>query len=182
LPGNRHRRRSFNQQQLLGNGYNDIPCSPNYRPINDINRRRRTRSGGLQQQITVVDQMAAQPHIPYAILPKRFEPKQILSNGLPQQVRSSTHIINGNGTNSRRRRRRSAAGAGAAPSSSTGRRAQRQQEYYDDQWDDEEDDLWLEPMPSMMHRRMNRRSNRNFASNTGYYGPRAMVNLIQRLT
>jgi hypothetical protein len=135
-----------------------------------MNRRRRTRSGGVQQQITVVDQMAAQPHIPYAILPKRFEPKQVHNNGLQQQSRSSNHETNGNGGGGgggQGRRRRSA----AAP-----RRGQRQQEYYDDQWEDEEEDLWLEPMPNMMHRRFNRRANRNVAPMSGYYGPRGMVN------
>jgi hypothetical protein len=159
LQGNRNRRRSLNQQQLL-DGYNDIPCSPNYRPVNDLNRRRRTRSGGMQQQISVVDQMAAQPHIPYAILPKRFEPKQIPSSGLQQQSRYLTNNNNLNGGNRSRRR------------PPTARRSQRQQDYYDDQWEDEEnDDLWLEPMPHMMHRRFNRRPNQNYGQTTGYYGP-----------
>jgi len=155
LQGNRNRRRSFNQQLL--NGWNDIPCSPNYRPTNELNRRRRTRSGGAQQQITVVDQMAAQPHIPYAILPKRFEPKQVSTNGLQQQSRS---LNNFNGNNRRR--------YPVAP-----RRSQRQQDYYDDQWIDEEDnDLWLEPRQSTMHRRFNQRPNRSYGQTTGYYGPR----------
>jgi len=154
--GTRNRRRSFNQQ-LLG-GWNDIPCSPNYRPTNESNRRRRTRSGGAQQQISVVDQMAAQPHIPYAILPKRFEPKQVQNNGLQQSSRQS----NNNRSGSNRRRRQ------PAP-----RRSQRQQDYYDDQWEDEEDALWLEPMPPMMmNRRLARRPNRNFNPSAGYYGPR----------
>jgi hypothetical protein len=156
LQGNRNRRRSFNQQ--LNGGWNDIPCSPNYRPTNDLNRRRRTRSGGAQQQISVVDQMAAQPHIPYAILPKRFEPKQVSTNGFQQQSRS----LNNNNFNGGNRRRP------VAP-----RRSQRQQGYYDDQWEDEEDDdLWLEPLPSMMNRRVNQRPNRNFGQNAGYYAPR----------
>jgi len=157
LQGNRNRRRSFNQQQLIS-GWNDIPCSPNYRPTNDFNRRRRTRSGGAQQQISVVDQMAAQPHIPYAILPKRFEPKQVPTNGLQQQSRS----LNNNNLNNGNRRRRP-----IAP-----RRSQRQQDYYDDQWEDEEEDnnLWLEP--TMMRRRFNQRPNRSYGQTTGYYGPR----------
>jgi len=161
LQGNRNRRRSLNQQQLLG-GYNDIPCSPNYRPTNDLNRRRRTRSGGAQQQITVVDQMAAQPHIPYAILPKRFEPKQVSSNGFQQQSRSLNNNNNNNLNGYNRYRR-----------SNVPRRPQQQQDYYDDQWIDEEnDDLWLEPMPTNMRRRFNQRSNRSYGQTTGYYGPR----------
>jgi hypothetical protein len=159
LQGNRNRRRSLNQQQLLS-GWNDIPCSPNYRPTNDFNRRRRTRSGGAQQQISVVDQMAAQPHIPYAILPKRFEPKQVATNGHQQQSRSFNNLNNGN-------RRRYP----VAP-----RRPQRQQDYYNDQWEDEEDELWLEPMPTMMRRQLNRRPNRNYGQNTAYYGPRQRMN------
>jgi hypothetical protein len=160
LQGNRNRRRSFNQQQLL-NGWNDIPCSPNYRPTNDSSRRRRTRSGGAQQQISVVDQMAAQPHIPYAILPKRFEPKQVSNNGLQQQSRSYNN--NNNNLNGNNRRRRP-----VAP-----RRSQRQQDYYDDQWvDEEDDDLYLEPIPSSMRRRVNQRSNRNYGQTANYYGPR----------
>ena len=122
--------------------------------------------------------MAAQPHIPYAILPKRFEPKQVHNNGLQQQQqqqqqRSSNNETNGNGGDAggRGRRRRSA----AAP-----RRGQRQQEYYDDRWEDEEEDLWLEPMPPMMHRRFNRRANRNVAPMSGYYGPRALVKETSR--
>lgn len=167
LNGNRNHRRSLNQhqQQLLGD-YNDMPCSPNYRPINDLNRRRRTRSGGVHQQITVVDQMAAQPHIPYAILPKRFEPKQIPSNGLQQQSRAlnNNNSANLNGGNRRRR---------PAP-----RRSQRQPEFYNDQWEDEDDeDLWLEPMPPMMRRRANQRPSRGFAQPAGFYGPRAMPRL-----
>jgi hypothetical protein len=165
LQGNRNRRRSLNQQQLLG-GYNDIPCSPNYRPANDFNRRRRTRSGGAQQQISVVDQMAAQPHIPYAILPKRFEPKQIPSNGLQQQSRLLNKNNNNNNNNnlySDNRRRRT-----------DGRRPQqRQQDYYNDRWErEQDDDLWLEPTQSMTHRRPNRQPNRNFGQTAGYYGPR----------
>jgi hypothetical protein len=153
LQGNRNHRRSLNQQQTIS-GWNDIPCSPNYRPTNDLNRRRRTRSGGAQQQITVVDQMAAQPHIPYAILPKRFEPKQVTTNGVQQQSRPST-----NNSNSNRRRRP------AAP-----RRSQRQQAYYDDQWEDEEDNrLWSE---SMTHRR----PNRNFGQTPGYHAPQQRFN------
>ena len=145
------------------NGWNDIPCSPNYRPTNDASRRRRTRSGGAQQQISVVDQMAAQPHIPYAILPKRFEPKQVAGNGLQQQSRSSNN--NGNQLNGNYNRRRGGGGYPAAPS----RRPQRQQDYYDDQWIDEEDnDLWLEPTQPTM----GRRSNRNYGPTAGYYGPR----------
>lgn len=168
--GNRYRRRSFNQQQLLGNGFNDIPCSPNYRPNSDLSRRRRTRSGGAQQQITVVDQMAAQPHIPYAILPKRFEPKQLPNNGQTQTTRSNNNTTNSNTNGGRRRRRRSAAAGNGVPS----RRNQRPQDYYDDQWEDDEDDLWLEPMPPMMRRRLVRRPNRNFPPTAGYYGPRGM--------
>ncbi|CAF1197516.1 unnamed protein product, partial [Adineta ricciae] len=158
LPGTRNRRRSFNQQ-LLG-GWNDIPCSPNYRPTNDFSRRRRTRSGGAQQQISVVDQMAAQPHIPYAILPKRFEPKQVANNGLP----SSSRLPTNNRSNSNRRQRHP-----AAP-----RRSKRQQDYYNDQWEDEEDDdLWLEPMPPMMmDRRLSRRPNRSFNPSARYFDPR----------
>ena len=157
----------MNQQQLLS-GWNDVPCSPNYRPANDQNRRRRTRSGGAQQQqITVVDQMAAQPHIPYAILPKRFEPKQVAGNGFQQQTRSSNNNFNGNN----RRGRRS-----AAP-----RRSQRQQDYYDDQWLEEEDeDLWLEPLPPTMRRRFNQRSNRNYGPAAGYYGPRVIPIVSQK--
>jgi hypothetical protein len=157
LQGHRNRRPSFNQQRI--GDWNDIPCSPNYRPTNDLNRRRRTRSGGAQQQISVVDQMAAQPHIPYAILPKRFEPKHVPTNGLQQQSRS---LNNNNNFNDANRRRRP-----AAP-----RRSQRQ-DYYDDQWEyEEDDDLWLEPIPSMMNRRVSQRPNRNFTQTTGYYGPR----------
>lgn len=158
LQGNRNRRRSLNQQQLLS-GWNDIPCSPNYRPTNDFNRRRRTRSGGAQQQITVVDQMAAQPHIPYAILPKRFEPKQVASNGLQQQSRS----YNNNNNNNRRNRR---------PNQS--RRLPVRQPYYDDdQWIDQEDeDLWLEPSQSSMRRRVNPRFNRAWPQQNNYYGQR----------
>jgi len=157
LQGNRNRRRSLNQQQLL-NGWNDIPCSPNYRPTNDFNRRRRTRSGGAQQQISVVDQMAAQPHIPYAILPKRFEPKQVASNGFQQQQQQSRSL---NGNNRRGRR------------PNLPRRSQRQQDYYDDQWiNEEDDDLWLEPFPSSMRRRLNPRSAQNYGQTNGYYGPR----------
>lgn len=158
LQGTRNRRRSFNQQ-LMG-GWNDVPCSPNYRPTNDSSRRRRTRSGGAQQQISVVDQMAAQPHIPYAILPKRFEPKQVSSNGFQQPSRSFNNNNNPNLNGGNRRRRP------AAP-----RRSQRQ-DYYDDQWEDEEEELWLEPMPPMMNRRLNQRPNRNYNQTTGYYGPR----------
>jgi hypothetical protein len=98
--------------------------------------------------------MAAQPHIPYAILPKRFEPKQVTGNGLQQQSRSS----NNNGD----RRRRP-----VAP-----RRPQRQQDYYDDQWEDEVDDLWLEPM----RRQYDRRPNRSYGQTTAYYGPRQRMN------
>lgn len=159
LQGNRNRRRSLNQQQLLS-GWNDIPCSPNYRPTNDFNRRRRTRSGGAQQQISVVDQMAAQPHIPYAILPKRFEPKQVAGNGFQQQSRSSNNNENFNGNNRRRRY------------PATSRRSQRQQDYYDDQWiEEEDDDVWLESIPSTMRRRVTR----NYGQNAGYYGPRQRV-------
>ncbi|CAF2310889.1 unnamed protein product [Rotaria sp. Silwood2] len=158
LQGNHNRRRSFNQQQQqqrLLTGWNDIPCSPNYRPTNDSNRQRRTRSGGAQQQITVVDQMAAQPHIPYAILPKRFEPKQVPTNSLQQQSRSSN-----NNNNNRRRP--------AAP-----RRSQRQQGYYDDQWEDVEDDVWPE---SMTRQRLNRPPNRTFGQTTAYHGQRQRLN------
>ena len=127
-----------------------------------MSRRRRTRSGGVsqQQQITVVDQMAAQPHIPYAILPKRFEPKQVTGNGFQQQSRSSNNHFNGNN----RRGRWS-----AAP-----RRSQRPQDYYDDQWIDEEEDLWLEPLQPTMRRRFNQRPNRNYGPSAGYYGPRVI--------
>ncbi|CAF0970340.1 unnamed protein product [Adineta steineri] len=166
LPGTRNRRRSFNQQ-LMG-GWNDVPCSPNYRPTNDSTRRRRTRSGGAQQQISVVDQMAAQPHIPYAILPKRFEPKQVPTNGRQQQSRSlnnNNYNNYNNNLNGGDRRRRP----------NPPRRSQRQQEYYDDQWEDEDDELWLEPMPSMMNRRFTQRPNRNFNQTTGYYAPRQRV-------
>jgi hypothetical protein len=106
--------------------------------------------------------MAAQPHIPYAILPKRFEPKQVSNNGFQQQSRS----LNNNHLNGNNRRRRP-----DAP-----RRSQRQQDYYDDQWvDEEDDDLWLEPIPSTMRRRLNQRSNRNYGQNAGYYGPRVII-------
>jgi hypothetical protein len=110
----------------------------------------------------VVDQMAAQPHIPYAILPKRFEPKQVTGNGFQQQSRSSNNYNDNLYGNNRRRRP-------AAP-----RRSQRQQDYYDDQWiDEEDDDLWLQPIPSTMRQRLNQqRSNRNYGQNAGYYGPR----------
>jgi hypothetical protein len=105
--------------------------------------------------------MAAQPHIPYAILPKRFEPKQVSSNGLQQQSRSSNNNLNG--SNYRRRP--------AAP-----RRSQRQQDYYNDQWiDEEDDDLWLEPIPSTMRRRLNQRSSRTYGQTTGYYGQRVII-------
>jgi len=163
LQGNRNRRRSFNQQQLF-NDWNDIPCSPNYRPTNDLNRRRRTRSGGAQQQISVVDQMAAQPHIPYAILPKRFEPKQVSANSLPQQTRSLTNNMNNLTIGNRRRR--------PMPP----RRSQRQQDYYDDQWEDEEDNLWLESMPPSMRQRLSRRPTRGYGQSMGYYGPRQRMN------
>ncbi|CAF0723870.1 unnamed protein product [Rotaria sp. Silwood1] len=164
LQGNRNRRRSFNQQQQQQqqqflSGWNDIPCSPNYRPTNDSNRRRRTRSGGAQQQITVVDQMAAQPHIPYAILPKRFEPKQVPTNSLQQQSRSSN---NNNNNNNRRRRP-------VAP-----RRSQRQQGYYDDQWEDvENNNVWPE---SMTRQRLYQRPNRTFGQTAAYSGPRQRLN------
>jgi len=163
LQGTRNRRRSFNQQQLL-NDWNDVPCSPNYRPSNDFNRRRRTRSGGAQQQITVVDQMAAQPHIPYAILPKRFEPKQ--ANGLQQQQQQQSRSYNNNnnfnGDNRRSRR----------PNPS--RYLPSRQPYYDDnQWVDEQnDDLWFEPLQPSMRRRMNPRVNRNWNQSNGYYDQR----------
>lgn len=164
LRGNRNRRRSLNQQQLLS-GWNDIPCSPNYRPTNDLNRRRRTRSSGTQQQITVVDQMAAQPHIPYAILPKRFEPKQVSTNKRSQQIRSFDANNRYHG-NYRRQ-----------PTSTVPPRSQRQQDYYDDRWEDVEDDnLWVKPMSSMMRRPVNRRWNRSFDPNRGYYGPRQHLN------
>ncbi|CAF0808244.1 unnamed protein product [Rotaria sordida] len=155
LQGNRNYRRPFNQQQQqLMSGWNDIPCSPNYRPTNNSNRRRRTRSGGAQQQITVVDQMAAQPHIPYAILPKRFEPKQISTNSLQQQQPRS---LNNNNNNRPRR--------SVAP-----RRSQRQQGYYDNQWEDiEDDDVWPESMTY-------RRPNRTFGRTTAYQGPRERLN------
>ena len=161
LQGTRNRRRSLNQQQLLS-GWNDIPCSPNYRPANDSSRRRRTHSGGAaQQQISVVDQMAAQPHIPYAILPKRFEPKQVAGNAFQQQSRSSN-----NRDNSYRHNRRHV----PAP-----RRSQRQQDYYNDQWiDEEDDDLWLEPLPPAMRRRVNR----NYGPSAGYYGPRVSTKIL----
>lgn len=101
--------------------------------------------------------MAAQPHIPYAILPKRFEPKQVTGNGLQQQSRSSNNNFNGNN----RRTRHS-----AAP-----RRSQRPQDYHDNRWiDEEEDDLWLEPLQPTMHRRFNR----NYGPPAGYYGPRVI--------
>lgn len=126
-----------------------------------MSRRRRTRSGGAshQQQITVVDQMAAQPHIPYAILPKRFEPKQVSGNGFQQQSRSSNNNFNGNNRRGGRRP--------AAP-----RHSQRSQNYYDDQWiDEQEEDLWLEPLQP---RRFNQRPNRNYGPSAGYYGPRVI--------
>lgn len=112
--------------------------------------------------------MAAQPHIPYAILPKRFEPKQVSSNGFQQQQQSrsfnnnnTNHNLNGNN----RYRRPNAP-----------RRPQRQQDYYDDQWiDEEDDDLWLEPIPTSMRRRLNQRSNQTYGQPTGgYYGPRVI--------
>lgn len=169
--GSRNRRRSFNQQLL--SGLNDIPCSPNYRPA-DANRRRRTRSGGAQQQITVVDQMAAQPHIPYAILPKRFEPKQVPGSATQHSSRvpNNAPMNNANHRNNRRRQRRSA-------NPPTGpRRGPRSHDYYDDQWEDEEEDLWLEPLPPMMYRRFGRRAApRNFPPMNGYYGPRSMQRL-----
>lgn len=167
--GTRNRRRSLNQQLLAG--FNDIPCSPNYRPVNDVNRRRRTRSGGAQQQITVVDQMAAQPHIPYAILPKRFEPKQLSGSHAQQTSRSSNNLSNANGGNRRQRNRRPFNGP------TVPRRATRPQDYYDDQWEDDEEDLWLEPLPPMLQRRFNRRPVRNFPPMAGYYGPRQMQRL-----
>lgn len=159
LQGNRNRRRSLNQQQLL-NGWNDVPCSPNYRPANDFNRRHRTRSGGAQQQISVVDQMAAQPHIPYAILPKRFEPKQVASNGL--QARSSNNNNNWNG-NARRSRR-----------PNPPRRLPARQPFYDDdQWlEEDNDDLWHEPVRSSFHQRFNPRFNSARAQPNAYYGHR----------
>lgn len=158
LQGHRNRRRSWNQPLL--NGWNDVPCSPNYRPTNDLNRRRRTRSGGAQQQITVVDQMAAQPHIPYAILPKRFEPKQAASNGLPTR---SSNNNNWNG-NARRNYR-----------PNPPRRLPARQPFYDDsQWlEEDNDDLWLESVPSSsMRRRFNPRFNPARAQHSGYYGQR----------
>lgn len=118
--------------------------------------------------------MAAQPHIPYAILPKRFEPKQLPNNGQTQTTRSNNNTNNNNTNGGRHRRRRSAAAGNGVPS----RRNQRPQDYYDDQWEDDEDDLWLEPMPPMMRRRLVRRPNRNFPPTAGYYGPRGMVNLF----
>ncbi|CAF1999952.1 unnamed protein product [Rotaria magnacalcarata] len=154
LQGNRNRR-GFHQQQYYA-GWNDIPCSPNYRPANDSNRQRRTRSGGAQQQITVVDQMAAQPHIPYAILPKRFEPKQVSTNDFQQRSRSSNN-------NASQRRRPAAPAAAAAPP----RRPQRQQTYFDDQWEDVEDD---------QRRLFNQRPNRNFGQTNTYRGPRQHFN------
>ena len=101
--------------------------------------------------------MAAQPHIPYAILPKRFEPKQVTGNGFQQQSRSSNNNVN---------RRRP-----VAP-----RRPQRQQNYYDDQWEDEVDDLWLEPLQPSMRRQYNRQPNRSYGQTTAYYGPRQRMN------
>lgn len=166
--GSRNRRRSFNQQLL--SGLNDIPCSPNYRPVNDVNRRRRTRSGGAQQQITVVDQMAAQPHIPYAILPKRFEPKQVAGNTSQPTTRAPNNTSSNNANNRNRRRQRRSANP---PTGS--RRGQRAQDYYDDQWEEEEEDLWLEPIQPIMHRRFSRRpAPRNFPPINGYYGPRPL--------
>ncbi len=109
--------------------------------------------------------MAAQPHIPYAILPKRFEPKHVATNGFQQQSRS---LNNFNGNNRNRRP--------FAP-----RRSQRQQDYYDDQWiDEEQEDLWLEPLQSTTRQRFNQRSNRNYGQTSSYYGPRvirAKINL-----
>lgn len=108
--------------------------------------------------------MAAQPHIPYAILPKRFEPKQVTGNGFQQQTRSSNNQFNGN--NNRRGRR-------SAPAP---RRSQRQHDYYDDQWLEEDDeDLWLEPLQPTMRRRFNQQSNRNYGPSAGYYGPRVIL-------
>jgi len=161
LQGHRHRRRSWNQPLL--NDWNDVPCSPNYRPNNDFNRRRRTRSGGAQQQISVVDQMAAQPHIPYAILPKRFEPKQVASNGF--QARSSNNKNNNNNWNGDARRSRRPNPPRRLPA--------RQPFYDDDQWlEEDNDDLWLEPVPSAYRRRLNPRFNAVRAPQNAYYGQR----------
>ena len=154
---NRHYRRSFNQQKLISE-WNDIPCSPNYRPANDGNRRRRTRSSGTQQQITVVDQMAAQPHIPYAILPKRFEPKHVPNNGFYQQSYSFS-----NNYHFYRR-----------PVIS--RRWQQPQNYYNNRWEDlENNNLWTEAMPSMMGRTGNRRPNQRFGQNDSYHRPQVPI-------
>lgn len=156
---NRNYRRPYHQQKFAS-GWNDIPCSPNYRPMNDFNRQRRTRSGG-QQQITVVDQMAAQPNIPYAILPKRFEPKQVSTTGFQQQPRS----FNNNNNNYRRHRQ-------VAPAP---RRPQRQQNYYDDQWEDVEDEnVW--PQSANRRRFNGRPPNRNFGQVPTYRGPRVIIN------
>ncbi len=38
-----------------------------------------------QQQINVIDQMIAQPHIPYVLLPKHFKPQLISVNRNPQR-------------------------------------------------------------------------------------------------
>lgn len=114
--------------------------------------------------------MAAQPHIPYAILPKRFEPKQISSNGFSQQqqqqLRSSNNINNNNNTNNNNNRR-----FPRRQPNTNFQRSQRQQDYYDDQWIDADDDLWLEPMSGTMRRR----PNRNAAPMNAYYGPRVMI-------
>lgn len=152
----RYPHRSFHQQPFIS-GWNDIPCSPNYRPANGFHRRRRSYSGGAQQQISVVDQMAAQPHIPYAILPKRFEPKQVLNNVSQQSARSS------NNKNSTHRHRQT-----GAP-----RRSPRQHAYYDDQWEDVDDNSWSQ---SNARRPFNRQPNRNFRPPTGFHGQRPRTN------
>jgi hypothetical protein len=51
--------------------------------------------------MNVVDQMIAQPHIPYALLPKHFKPKQISNNRNQQK----SNLLNDNDDNTRRSQR-----------------------------------------------------------------------------
>lgn len=108
--------------------------------------------------------MAAQPHIPYAILPKRFEPKQVSNNGPQQQLRSSNS--NTNNKNSNRYHRP------AAP-----HRSQRQQAYYDDQWNNQVDDSWRQ---SNVHRRFNREPNQQYRPTNGLRGPHVIINFEKK--
>ena len=144
-----------------------MPCSPNYRPTIGVHRRLRTRCGGPQQQITVVDQMAAQPHIPYAILPKRFEPKQVSTNGVHQRPHSLNSRNNTNNRNSNNRRRLRQPIAPRWP--------QQQQDYHSNQWKSKDNNLWIEPMQSMMHRRVNRPPSRAFNQVFSHHGLRVIT-------